>query len=170
MNNRLKAIRLTLNLSQEEFGSNIGIKSRAHISSLENGTRNITDRIIIDVCREYNISEKWLRTGEGEMFSSTPVTCISELTKEYDLDLMDQNLISEYLKLDKLSRSVLKRYIKNVFLATIEDHHIEIPEKTEDNHNYLTQTDIDALYAEMPETADEFEKMYPPIDINKDAG
>ena len=68
MNERLKEIRLTMNMSQEEFGKKIGIESRAHISSLENGNRNITDRIINDVCREFDVNEAWLRTGAGEMF------------------------------------------------------------------------------------------------------
>lgn len=68
MNNRLKIIRTHLNLSQEEFGSRIGIKSRAHISSLESGSRNITDRIIKDLVSVYNVNEEWLRTGEGDMF------------------------------------------------------------------------------------------------------
>lgn len=67
MNKRLKQIRTTCGLSQEEFGKRIGIESRAHISSLENGTRNITERIVKDICREFAINEKWLRTGDGEM-------------------------------------------------------------------------------------------------------
>lgn len=70
MNNRLKELRLNLNLSQEEFGNKIGIKSRSHISALESGTRNITDRIISDIVREFHINENWLRTGEGEMFET----------------------------------------------------------------------------------------------------
>lgn len=54
-------------MSQEEFGKKIGIESRAHISALENGNRNITDRIIKDVCREFGISEDWLRYDKGDM-------------------------------------------------------------------------------------------------------
>lgn len=74
MNERLKAIRLheDIDLSQSEFGSRIGIQSRAHISALESGTRKITDRIISDVCREFNVNETWLRTGKGPMFNSSP--------------------------------------------------------------------------------------------------
>ncbi len=65
MNTRLKKIRLKHGLSQEEFGRKIGIESRGHISALESGIRNITDRTIKDVCREFNVNEVWLRTGEG---------------------------------------------------------------------------------------------------------
>lgn len=67
MNERLRQIRLKNKMSQEEFGKKIGIESRAHISALENGNRNITDRIINDVCREFGISKEWLRDGIGEM-------------------------------------------------------------------------------------------------------
>lgn len=65
MNERLRSIRLHFKLSQEEFGSRIGIESRAHISMLEKGKRTITERIINDVCREFSVNEAWLRTGEG---------------------------------------------------------------------------------------------------------
>lgn len=125
MNNRLKAVRLALNLSQEEFGAKIGIKSRAHISSLESGSRNITDRIISDICREYEVNEGWLRTGSGEMFAAVPATVVSELAREHDLDDMDQAIIAEYLKLDKGSRAVLKDYIKRVYLASDPDAAID---------------------------------------------
>lgn len=65
MNKRLRELRVRLQLSQEEFGKKIGIESRAHISLLESGKRNITDRIITDICREFSVNEDWLRTGAG---------------------------------------------------------------------------------------------------------
>lgn len=65
MKERLKKIRLDNGLSQEEFAKRIGLESRGHISALEKGSRNITDRIINDICREFKINEVWLRTGEG---------------------------------------------------------------------------------------------------------
>lgn len=65
MNERFKKVRQKYDLSQEAFAKRIGIGSRAHISALENGSRTITDRIIRDVCREFNVNEVWLRTGEG---------------------------------------------------------------------------------------------------------
>ena len=56
---RLKQIRDLSELTQDEFGKRINIQSRAHISALENGSRNITDRIITDVCREFGVNEKF---------------------------------------------------------------------------------------------------------------
>ncbi len=73
MNERLKQIRLCNKISQEEFGKRIGIESRAHISALENGNRNITDRIINDVCRVFSINKEWLLTGNGEMYQKKSI-------------------------------------------------------------------------------------------------
>ncbi len=53
--------------SDTEFGKKIGIESRGHIPALESGSKNITDHIIKDVCREFNISEDWLRYNKGDM-------------------------------------------------------------------------------------------------------
>lgn len=53
-----------LKISQEELGNKIGV-SRFSISNYESGKRNITDRVISDICREFGVNEVWLRTGEG---------------------------------------------------------------------------------------------------------
>lgn len=66
MNKRLRDIRSSLGLTLKEFGKRLGV-SDAAISRLEKGERNLTDQMILSICREYNISEKWLRTGEGKM-------------------------------------------------------------------------------------------------------
>lgn len=72
MNERLKEARKALDISQEEFASRIGMKGSS-FSLLENGKRNITDRVIRDVCREFNVDYIWLTTGKGEMFASGEV-------------------------------------------------------------------------------------------------
>ena len=72
MNERLKEARKALDISQEEFASRIGMKGSS-FSLLENGKRNITDRVIRDVCREFNVDYIWLTTGKGEMFASDEV-------------------------------------------------------------------------------------------------
>ena len=53
-----------LEISQEDLGNKIGV-SRFSISNYELGKRNLTDRVITDICREFGVNEIWLRTGEG---------------------------------------------------------------------------------------------------------
>lgn len=42
----------------------------------------ITDRILYDICREFNVNEFWLRTGEGEMFIQPETFSLDEYAKK----------------------------------------------------------------------------------------
>lgn len=66
INDRIRKLRKTLNLTQKEFGERIGLKSNS-IALIEGG-RNTSDQTIFAICREFGVNEQWLRTGEGEMF------------------------------------------------------------------------------------------------------
>ena len=78
MNSRVKELRKTLNKTQDEFASKIGL-SRNFIAQIEIGTKIPSDRTINDICREFSVNEEWLRTGEGEMF--LPMDRETELAK-----------------------------------------------------------------------------------------
>lgn len=67
MNERIKELRMKLNLTQTELGNRIGI-TRAAISRIESGERKVTEQVFLAICREFNVNEEWLRTGQGEMF------------------------------------------------------------------------------------------------------
>jgi transcriptional regulator with XRE-family HTH domain len=67
MNKRIKLIREEKELTQDEFGKKIG-SARNTIANYENGNRNPSNAVITSICREFNVNEIWLRTGEGEMF------------------------------------------------------------------------------------------------------
>lgn len=67
MKDRIKEIRKSLKLTQEEMSSRLMIK-RNTIASYETGRNMPTTAVVALICREFNVSEEWLRTGEGEMF------------------------------------------------------------------------------------------------------
>ena len=67
MNERLKKLRKTLDLTQQEFADRLGI-SRGNIGSYEVGKSALSDAVISLICREFNVNADWLRNGEGEMF------------------------------------------------------------------------------------------------------
>ncbi len=66
LKDRIKFVRTSKNLSQDEFGRIINL-SRSQIAGYETGAKNVTDRAINDICREFKINEEWLRNGEGAM-------------------------------------------------------------------------------------------------------
>lgn len=70
MHTRIKEVREHLGLSQTEFGKRLGI-SRDAVSNLEYNRLKKPEQkepIIKLICREFGISETWLRTGAGEPF------------------------------------------------------------------------------------------------------
>lgn len=73
INQRIKQLRETMKLSQVKFVKHISI-SPGHIASIELGNRNVPDRIIRLISLAYGVSEHWLKTGEGEMFTTRPNT------------------------------------------------------------------------------------------------
>lgn len=67
MKDRIKSVRKELALNQTDFGLRIGVK-QGTVAAYENGSRVPLDSVIVSICREFGVSEHWLRTGEGEMF------------------------------------------------------------------------------------------------------
>lgn len=67
MNERIKKLRKTLDLTQQEFADKIGMK-RNTIANYETDRNEPSNSVISLICRIFNVSETWLRFGEGEMF------------------------------------------------------------------------------------------------------
>ena len=89
MNNRLKVLRKELGLTQQEFADKLKIK-RGAIANYEIGRNEPIDAVISLICREFNVNEVWLRTGEGgqdNMFTKISdeddySICLAKLTTE----------------------------------------------------------------------------------------
>ena len=82
---RVKEIRSSLKMTQEEFGSKIGIKKNS-LSQIESGKNSLTQQNIVAICKVFNVNESWLRTGEGDPFI--------KVSREEEL----QRLIDESMK------------------------------------------------------------------------
>ena len=67
MNERLKELRKSLGLTQQEFAERLGIKRNA-VTNYEVGRNAPADMVISLICREFGVNEEWLRTGEGPQF------------------------------------------------------------------------------------------------------
>ena len=67
---RIKELRKAKGLTQFEFADRLKV-SRSNIASYETGKNELSSAVISLICRTFSVSETWLRTGEGEMFSDT---------------------------------------------------------------------------------------------------
>lgn len=68
MNERLKELRKSLNLTQQAFADRIGI-ARGNIGAYEVGKNAPSDAVISLICKEFNVNEEWMRYGTGDMFA-----------------------------------------------------------------------------------------------------
>lgn len=68
MKERIKALRKSLRMSQTEFGKALGVSLSA-AQKWESGENVVSDAVLLLMCQKFGVSEDWLRTGEGEMFT-----------------------------------------------------------------------------------------------------
>ena len=136
-NGRVKELRKYYNLSMEEFGERLGV-TRSAISNIESGNRSVTDQMRRSICREFNVSEEWLKDGSGEMIKRGYSEEITALAQAYGLDEADQAVIVEYARLSPEERRVVKEYISRTYRAIrSEDEEGDIDAEVEDYRRQL---------------------------------
>lgn len=107
---RIKKVRREVDLTQQKFCERIGFKQNS-ISLIESGKRNISDQAIKSICREFNVSEVWLRTGEGDMFEPEETDAWEEVVKRRGLSGSDRLLIEKFMNLKPAERDVVMKYV-----------------------------------------------------------
>ena len=113
MNERIKEVRKALHLTQAAFAGRVGVKQQT-IAMLEAGNSNPSEQLINGICREFRVSEDWLRTGEGEMFIPTPSTVVDQLCEEYDLDGAARVVLEKFITLPPEEQEVIIGYMCSV--------------------------------------------------------
>lgn len=113
---RIKAVRIAAGLTMETFGERIGV-SKSFVSMIESGKANASVQTILFICREFNVNETWLRTGEGEMM--VPRTDDEKITELLDDVLASKpdirrRLISALARLDPEDWDLIERMIEKV--------------------------------------------------------
>ena len=99
-----------LGLSQAEFAEKIGLK-QAGLSAIERETVSVTDRVIKAICSSFGISETWLRTGEGEMYSKEELFSLDRFAAEHGASELELAIVKAYFELDPaIRRAVLEHF------------------------------------------------------------
>jgi transcriptional regulator with XRE-family HTH domain len=122
MQNRLKALRSALELTQSDFATKLNL-SRSIVATYESGRAPVSDRTIADICREFNVREEWLRNGTGPMFQ-VPQNTNTELANEIGKllrsdDEFTKELFLRYLKLPP----AFKRQFEDFLYSLVEAVH-----------------------------------------------
>lgn len=117
MNERLKELRKTLNLTQQEFADALKVP-RNTIGGYEVAKSNPSDAAVNNICRTFNVNENWLRYGEGDMFiklsySDQIAKFIGEVMTEED-ESFKKRLISGLAALDDDGWKVLENFLDSI--------------------------------------------------------
>lgn len=117
MKDRIKKIRKELDLTQQAFADKLGVK-RNTVGQWECGINPLTDQTVFSICREFNVNEEWLRTGNGEMF--VELTRDEEISAfvgnllRYEEDSFKKRLISGLATLDDNGWKVLEDFLDSI--------------------------------------------------------
>ncbi|WP_347708732.1 helix-turn-helix domain-containing protein [Clostridium botulinum] len=118
LNERLKNLRESLNISQETLGEKINV-TRSHISSIEKGKRSLTDRIIADICREFNVNEDWLRNGTEPMFIEPDTFSLDEYVKQKGATDFELEIIKAFFEMDpEIRKAATEQFKANLFKSS----------------------------------------------------
>lgn len=147
MNERLRRLRKNLDMTQQDFGARISVKGNT-VAQWESGRNEPSDSSISLICREFNVSEDWLRTGSGEMFvEETPDEEFMRMAKavasgDTEADRMIRRTLMYFYEMDDLGRKTLMNFVK-----------------------YISGNDEPSGSAEhFPATPEELEEKYPPVE------
>ncbi len=113
---RIKKLRKKLDLTQQKFGERIGIKGNT-VAQYELGRNEPVDAVFSLICREFDVREEWLRTGEGEMFKPKPSDVLDQLAYKYKLFNFDYVMIEKFLAMPPDMRRAIYDHFHDVDAA-----------------------------------------------------
>lgn len=148
MNERIRKLRKTLDLTQAVFAERIGMKQNS-IALVESGKRNISDYALRVICREFNVNENWLQNGDGDMFNPDPASELDALAERYHLTDAARILIENFISLKPEQQDAVADFIQKV-AADLDRNSI---------HALSANTTQNAHDSLEPQTATKEEKM-----------
>lgn len=124
MKDRIKKIRKELNLTQQKFADKLGVQ-RNTIAMYEMGRTAPSDAVFLSICREFNVSEEWLRNGTGEMFRPNPSSALDALASEYGLDRSSRVVLEKFARLSPEVRKNIIDYLMDIATA-LRDENVDL--------------------------------------------
>lgn len=149
INERIRYFRKEiLKLNQRQFAADLGM-AQTGISSLEREGATVTDRVIKSICLKYNVNEFWLLYGEDPMYIESDTFSLDEFLSRCNVSDLEIEFIKLYFELDESTRKdILDKFQKKFMLKPKTDSNKNIPD--------------------IPDTAEKFEKVCPPIDLQNE--
>lgn len=118
INNRVKEVRQSMELSQAKFAQKIGF-SQGGINDVEKCKCGVSDRFIFAMNKYLGVNEEWLRTGNGSMYAQTDKKdaveqALNILMAKYNMDKFEIAMMKNYLEMSPEAKQGFKTFLKEV--------------------------------------------------------
>lgn len=115
LNERIRHLRKdVLDMSQRQFADALGM-AQTSISALESPGGGVSERFIKTVCTMFNVSENWLRTGEGPVYNEGEAFSLDRWAKEHGATELELEIVKVYFELDPGIRQAVMDHFKAHF-------------------------------------------------------
>ena len=145
INERIKLLRKELGLNQTDFGEKIGIKV-SQASYIEKAGNPVTQRVVQLICTVFNISEKWLTEGKGDMYTSDEEAILDKLAGMYDLSESQMIFAKQWLQLPATAKDAVVDYIVSVASALQEKKSKKNDVSESDTSKKVNINNLDSLH------------------------
>ena len=127
VNDRIKAVRKKVKLTQEDFGKQLGV-SRSVIANIEYNTVDATTKplLLTSICSTFGISREWLENGEGEMLAKTSSAVIDEICEKLGLNDFGKRALIAYLQLSESEQNALAKFAELMVAGENTSGYIEM--------------------------------------------
>lgn len=142
MNGRIKELRRILGLSQDEFGRRLGV-TRGAVTNIELNKVEPKPLFIDLICREFNVNEHWLRTGEGGMFKEETEFSLDQYMKEHGRTELELEIAKAYFALPQNIRKIVLDQFVSVVLKAKSNEESEKSERDQLHAELDRQIDME---------------------------
>lgn len=116
INDRIRALREDLGLSQTAFGEPIGL-SRDEVKNIEYKKTSPKEITIPLICKTYGVREAWLRDGTGPMYTTMDES--DEMARIFEeIGASDDGLVKAairvYWRLDEKEKAAIRKLTSNL--------------------------------------------------------
>jgi phage repressor protein C with HTH and peptisase S24 domain len=118
LSERLKLLRKTLGLNQEDFATSIGLKQGSY-SDLERGrNKNLSESVLKLIQLNYKVNPSWLLTGEGQILNKADD--VSELKEKTFSSHIEVKLVTTKARAGYSESYYADEYLKDMPTVLIE--------------------------------------------------
>ncbi|ALB48724.2 helix-turn-helix domain-containing protein [Clostridium beijerinckii] len=137
INERIKSIRIALKMKQNDFAKELTI-SQGHLSDIENGRKDVTNKIQEIIILKFNVNEEWLRNGIDPMFVEPDTFSLDSYLKQRGMTEEELDIIKGVFEIPVEFRMQAIGYFKTKILPKLR-----LNDETSSTKEETMQSNID---------------------------